>query len=69
LKGNSSKFQEIVRQVQIALKAFGYEPGAITGTITTETRAALRKFQTDCRLSPTGTITPDTLDALRVAAQ
>ncbi|KRB86930.1 hypothetical protein ASE00_07505 [Sphingomonas sp. Root710] len=59
----------MVRQVQIALKTFGYEPGAITGTLTAETKVALMQFQKDCRIAPTGRITPDTLDALRISAQ
>lgn len=69
LPGNSAAFAEIVRRIQAALFAQGYYTGAIDGTVGPETRAALSKFQKDHGLEITGTITPETLDALRVVAK
>jgi His-Xaa-Ser repeat protein HxsA len=68
LPGNSKKFAEIVRRVQAALYAQGYYTGPLDGAVGPDTRAALSKFQRDHGLPVTGTITPETLNALRVAA-
>lgn len=68
LPGNSAKFAEIVRRVQAALYAQGYYTGPLDGVVGPNTRAALSKFQKDHGLSATGTITTETLNALRVPA-
>ncbi|WP_246679039.1 peptidoglycan-binding domain-containing protein [Mesorhizobium sp. B1-1-3] len=45
--------------------AFGYYNGKLDGIFRPEMRASLTKLQTDYGLKVTGTITPETLDALR----
>lgn len=69
LKGNTSQFKEIVRQVQIALATRNYYYGAVDGLYGPETRAALVRFQSDSGLEVTGTITQGTLDALAIVAR
>ncbi|HYJ53132.1 MAG TPA: peptidoglycan-binding domain-containing protein [Allosphingosinicella sp.] len=69
LPGRSQRFAAIVRRVQIALMAQGFFEGPITGTVGPVTRAALRRFQAARQLAVTGTITPETLDALRVSSE
>lgn len=68
LPGNTDRFAAIVKQVQMAMLAFGYYSGPINGTVSQDTRDALTRLQTDYGLKPTGTITPQTLDALRIRA-
>ncbi|KOB01495.1 peptidoglycan-binding protein [Xanthomonas arboricola] len=53
-------------RVQAALYSKGYDPGAIDGTLTPETKLALRLFQRAYGLKATGTMTTPTLDALGV---
>jgi hypothetical protein len=50
--------------VQRALKRRGYYHGSIDGVIGPESRNAIRNFQADKRLSPTGRIDRDTLREL-----
>lgn len=69
LPGNTYKFKEIVQQVQFALLAFGYYSGEIDGEMNPELRAALLRMQADYSLKVTGTITPETLTALRIEAR
>jgi His-Xaa-Ser repeat protein HxsA len=69
LSGRSQRFASIVRRVQIALLAQGLYKGPIDGVVGPALRAALRQFQTDHNLTASGTITPETLDALHVASQ
>ena len=69
LPGNSNKFRKIVQQVQLALYAYGYYTGQIDGIVGTETRAALSKMQSDYGLKITGTVTPETLNALTITAR
>ena len=69
LPGDTAKFKDIVRQVQIGLMTRGYYSGAIDGLVGPETRASLIRFQTDYKLSVTGTVTPEVLDAFGVAAR
>lgn len=68
LPGNSNRFAEIVKQVQLGMLAFGYYNGPINGIVSPDTRDALTRLQTDYGLKATGTITPQTLDALRIKA-
>lgn len=69
LSGRTQRFAAIVKRVQIALLAQGFFNGPITGTVGPVTRAALRQFQTSRGLEATGTITPATLDALKVSSE
>ena len=69
LPGNSAKFSEVVRRVQIALAVEGYYYGRVDGLVGPETRTALSKYQRDHGLDVTGTITNQTLDSLNVAAR
>jgi His-Xaa-Ser repeat protein HxsA len=69
LGGRTKRFAKIVRRVQIALLAQGDYSGPINGKVGPQTRAALRKFQSDHGLDSTGTITPQTLDALKVPSE
>lgn len=68
LRGNTSRFQSVVRQVQLGLRSYGYYQGAIDGVVGPATKTAIVKFQTDYNLKVTGTITPQVLDALRISA-
>jgi peptidoglycan hydrolase-like protein with peptidoglycan-binding domain len=56
-----------VRRVQLGPLAYGYYDGAIDGAVGPKMKDALRRFQTDFNLKVTGTITPEVLDALKVA--
>lgn len=69
LSGRTQRFTAIVRRVQIALLGQGYFEGPINGTVGPATRAAIRQFQQAKGLSRTGTITPELLDALRIASE
>lgn len=66
LSGRSARFAAIVRRVQIALLARNLYQGAIDGVVGPHVRGALRQFQKSKGLNVTGTITPQTLDALMV---
>ncbi|TIS92005.1 His-Xaa-Ser repeat protein HxsA [Mesorhizobium sp.] len=69
LPGNTYKFKEIVQEVQFALLAFGYYSGEIDGEMNPGLRAGLLRMQADYSLKVTGTITPETLTALRIEAR
>lgn len=66
LPGHSALFKSIVKRLQVALMGRGLFEGPINGTVGPSTRAAIRKFQEAQGLQVTGTITPETLDALHV---
>lgn len=68
LSGRTKRFASIVRRVQIALLARELYVGPIDGIVGPRLRAALRKFQGQRSLAVTGTITPQTLDALMVSS-
>jgi peptidoglycan hydrolase-like protein with peptidoglycan-binding domain len=57
---------EIVRTVQQALAARGYEPGAANGRAGRQTQQAIRKFQADRGLEPTGAIDYALLEGLNI---
>ncbi len=69
LPGNSEKFKQIAMRVQLALISYGYYNGAVDGVIGKQSKAALSRFQSDYGLKVTGTITPEVLNALGIAAQ
>lgn len=68
IQGRAARFAAIVRRVQIGLLGHGSYLGTIDGHVGPGTRAALREFQKGHNLKVTGTITPQTLDALRIAS-
>lgn len=57
---------DLVRQVQVALKNAGYDPGPIDNIIGPLTRAALTKYQKDKGL-PVGNMDMETLKSLGVS--
>lgn len=69
LPGNSDKFLEVARQVQLALYSWGYYAGEIDGVVGPATRAAISQLQADWNLKVTGTITPEVLNALKIVAE
>ena len=56
-----------VFEMQERLNELGYKLGTIDGVAGPRTVEALKKFQTDNKLSPTGTIDADTIKKLRSA--
>lgn len=68
LSGRTARFKAIVKRVQIGLLAQGFYTGSIDGVVGPNMRAALRKFQKARGLPVTGTITSETLDALRITS-
>lgn len=60
------QFANVVKQVQLALKAFGYFEGATNGTLGPDTKVAITRLQGDYNLKVTGTITPELLAALKI---
>ena len=67
--GQSAAANELVEatSVQTVLKLPGYWPGAIDGQWTPELEEALREFQTDLGVEPTGTVDAATLAAIEEA--
>lgn len=57
---------ETVRVVQMALTERGYEPGPANGRAGRQTQLAIRKFQQDRGLEPTGTIDYAVLEQLNI---
>ncbi len=55
---------QVIANVQAALQDIGYYFGAITGSLSVETRAALVNFQRDQGLIVTGAIDESTVEAL-----
>lgn len=60
--------REIIRSVEQTLNARGFHAGAADGTITAQTRTALKEFQKSENLQDTGHLNPGTLAALGVPA-
>jgi hypothetical protein len=58
---------ETVREAQSALNARGYDAGTVDGLWGPNTQSALRRFQADRGLAPTGTLDDETRTALGVA--
>lgn len=56
--------QPSVSSAQQALTRFGYYQGTIDGSMGSATSAAIRRFQVANHLRPTGTLTPETIEAL-----
>jgi hypothetical protein len=55
---------QVIANVQVALQDAGYYFGAVTGSLSVETRAALANFQRDQGLIVTGAIDEPTVEAL-----
>ncbi len=64
--GSGTASDETVRNTQSALNARGYDAGAVDGLWGPNTQSALRRFQTDRGLAPTGMIDDETRTALGV---
>ena len=62
LRGN----QNLVRAVQQALAAQGYNPGTPDGLMGSKTIRAISEFQRAKNLTPTGNLDPETINALRL---
>ena len=69
LPGNTPKFRNIVLRVQLGLYGLGYEVGPVNGNLHANTVAALYKYQKDKGMIPSGKITHEVLDLLRIVAQ
>ena len=54
-------------ELQKRLTDLGYKPGAIDGMMGPRTTAALKRFQHDHKLSPTGKLDTNTAAKLRAA--
>ena len=54
-------------ELQDRLNQLGYKVGAVDGVIGPRTTEALKKFQSDNSLSPTGTLDIQTIKKLRTA--
>ena len=61
--------EPLIRAVQQALTARGYDPGPSDGAMGPRTRAAIRRLRTDKGLAPDDAITFETLDLLQAATQ
>lgn len=55
-KDKRSRTETLVRSVQQQLSALGYNLGKVTGQVNEDTARAIREFETDQRLTPTGRI-------------
>jgi len=64
-EGNASTAEDI-RQVQMALKNRGFDPGEINGMISSQTQKAIKDFQTANNLPVSGNVDQRTLAALGV---
>ena len=58
-----------VFEMQERLNELGYKLGAVDGVSGPRTVEALKKFQADNKLPPTGIIDPDTIRKLRAASK
>lgn len=65
-QGRGTGNPNIVRKVQQVLSKLGYQPGSADGAMGTKTVDALKKFQNDKHLVPSGVIDDRTLDLLGI---
>src|SRR5437588_498304 len=63
-KGKKTSSLSKVREAQMALMNEGFDPGPIDGMMGPMTMTALRNFQSRNQLQVTGTLTPETENAL-----
>lgn len=66
-RANGDQLKMMIMRVQAALYSKGYDPGAIDGVMTSETKLALAKFQSAHGLPANSKMTTATLNALGVA--
>jgi len=66
-RANGDQLKIMIMRVQAALYSKGYDPGAIDGVMTPETKMALAKFQGAHGLPASSKMTTATLNALGVA--
>lgn len=66
-RANGDQLKLMIMRIQAALYSKGYDPGAIDGVMTPETKAALAKFQGVHGLPANSKMTTATLNALGVA--
>lgn len=66
-KPAGDQLKMIIMRVQAALYSKGYDPGAIDGVLSAQTKQALRKFQTSRGLPASAKMTTATLNALGVS--
>ena len=65
--GDYAARRDLIRDIQMELNDRGYAAGAVTGTLTPETQAAIRTYQADYDLPVTGEPSADLLAAIRPA--
>ncbi|MBB6182939.1 peptidoglycan-binding protein [Oleiagrimonas soli] len=66
-KPTADRLKMIIMRVQAALYSKGYDPGAIDGVLSTQTKQALRKFQSAHNLPADAKMSTATLNALGVS--
>ncbi len=57
--------KKTIRLIQIGLSELGYDPGPVDGSVGERTKDAVRDFQRDRSLKPTGSISRELLSELR----
>ncbi len=60
----TARAQDVIRVAQNWLLTLGYQPGPATGTMTDETRNAIRAFETNAGLTPKGRISAEVIKRL-----
>ena len=65
--GTTTQSSPIVKDIQLALQAVGYHPGAADGIYGQHTVDAVKEFQTDAGITVDGKYGPETHDALEEA--
>ena len=55
-KGQSPEAQDVIRTVQTSLARLGYRPGRVDGRLSPETARAIREFEVDQALPPSGRV-------------
>jgi peptidoglycan hydrolase-like protein with peptidoglycan-binding domain len=63
-KIRSAEAEQVVRQVQHSLTQLGYQPGRIDGRLGDDTERAIRLFESDTSLEPTGRISAELFSRL-----
>ena len=69
LPGNSTKFEDTVKSMQLALTSLGYVVGNLSGELDARTIAAIYEYQEASGYLPTGILTPETLSNLNIVVQ
>lgn len=62
----AAKGSESVRKAQEALKSKGFDPGPVDGVVGAKTRAAVREYQKQNKIRPTGHLGGETYGSLGV---